>query len=68
MRDPDGTNDAKDAKTSTLCDDQVGPPFRHRNARFGEDEWALQVSRFEKGTNNDFATLLDPDLPLQLHE
>jgi len=67
VRDPDGANDAKPARTSTLREDQVGAPFRHRNARLGEDGWALQVSRLKKGVALDFVIHFHLDCGLQLH-
>jgi len=68
MCDSDGANDAKAANASTLRDDQVGPPFRRRNARFGENGWVMPVSRLEKGVAVDSVIPLDPDFLLQLRK
>ena len=63
VRDSNGANNTQATGTPALREDQVGPPFCHRNARFGEDGRPLEGSRFEEGVVVDFTILFDPDLP-----
>ena len=69
VRDSNGANHIQDARTSTLCKSQVRSPIRHRDARFGKDGRALEVSRFEEGgLAADFIIPFDSKLPAKLQE
>jgi hypothetical protein len=68
VRNPDDANDIQAARTTALCKSQVGPPFRYRNVRFGEDERALEVSRLEKSVVLELTMFFDPNLPPQLYQ
>lgn len=66
VRNPNGANDTQAARTIALCEGQVGSPFCHRNARFGEDGRALEVPRLEENVVVDFTILFDSDSPPKL--
>lgn len=69
VRDPDGANDIQAAGTAALCESQVGPPLRRRNAGFGEDARVLEVSGFgEDGVAVEFTIFFEPELPAKLQE
>lgn len=67
-RGPSGANDIQAAGTTALCEGEIGPPLRHRNARFGKDGRALEVSRLEEGVVVDFAIPFDSELPASLRD
>lgn len=68
-RDPNGADHIQDAGTSAICKSQVRSPFRHRDARFGKDGRALEISRFkEGGLAAAFVIPFDPKLPAKLQE
>jgi len=69
VRDPDGANHIQDAGTSALCKSQVRSSLRHRDARFGKDGRALEISRFEEGgLAADLVVSFNPELPAKLQE
>jgi hypothetical protein len=66
-RDPNGANDTQATRTTAFCENQVGPPFRRRNARLGEDGRTLEVSRLKKGIVVNFSIFFGSKLSSNLH-